>query len=63
MAYVCELHVHVILLLGVTASVPVLVWHMPNFRMSFLLKVAGESTFESLDVPVRSLSNNSSSSI
>ena len=37
-----------------------LAWHIPNFSMSFLLKVARES--KSLDGPVSSLSNKLSSS-
>ena len=36
-----------LLLLEMMASVPMLVWHIPNFSISFLLKVhvVGESTF------------------
>ena len=33
----------IILLLWLTASVPVLEWCIPNFMISFLLKVASES--------------------
>ena len=51
----------VILLLWLTASVPVLEWHIPNFSISFLLKVAGES--KSPDGPENSSSNKLSSSI
>ena len=50
----------VILLICVTASVPVLPWQIPNLRISFLLKVAGESTFVG---PVSSSCNKFSSSI
>ena len=43
-----------------TASVPVLPWQIPNLRINFLLKVAGESTFVG---PASSSSNKFSSSI
>ena len=55
------LFVSVILLLCVTASVPVLPWRIPNLRINYMLKVAGESTF--VDSPVSSLSNKVLSSI
>ena len=40
---------------------PVLPWRIPNLRINFLLKVAGESTF--VDGPASSSSNKFSSSI
>ena len=51
----------VILLLWLTASVPVLEWRIPNFSISFLLKVAGES--KSLDDPASFASNKLLSSV